>query len=91
MNHKIDEEEVPIIKNLNLTIRKGSLVGLKGAVGSGKSSIFSAILGEMKILGRQQRDYSLGLLKYDYFEDDTEEAEIEDPIIKIGGRIAYCP
>lgn len=35
------------IKNINLIAKKGSLVALVGAVGCGKSSVISAILGEM--------------------------------------------
>lgn len=38
------------LKNINLTIKKGSLVAIVGQVGSGKSSLLSAILGEMKVL-----------------------------------------
>lgn len=38
---------------INLSIRKGSLVAIVGHVGSGKSSLLSAILGEMqKLEGR---------------------------------------
>ena len=40
----------PVIKELDLTIKKGELVGIKGPVGSGKSSLFSCILGEMKAI-----------------------------------------
>ncbi|CAF4179831.1 unnamed protein product, partial [Rotaria sordida] len=36
-----------ILKNINLKIRQGSLVALVGSVGSGKSSILAALLGEM--------------------------------------------
>ena len=89
--HKVDDGEEPVIKDFNLTVRKGQLVGLKGPVGSGKSSIFSAILGEMKIVGRKQPDYGSGKLTYDYFNNDNHENNNEEPIIKIGGKIAFCP
>ncbi|XP_074853753.1 ATP-binding cassette sub-family C member 2-like isoform X2 [Carettochelys insculpta] len=36
-----------ILKNLNLKIQEGSLVAVVGQVGSGKSSLLSAVLGEM--------------------------------------------
>lgn len=39
---------VPVIKELDLTVKHGDLIGIKGNVGSGKSSLFSCILGEMK-------------------------------------------
>lgn len=36
------------INNLNLSIKRGELVAIVGAVGSGKSSILSALVGEMR-------------------------------------------
>ncbi|CAF4181538.1 unnamed protein product, partial [Adineta steineri] len=36
-----------ILKNINLDIQQGSLIALVGMVGSGKSSILAALLGEM--------------------------------------------
>ncbi|CAF4430943.1 unnamed protein product, partial [Adineta steineri] len=42
-----------ILNNINLKIDQGSLVALVGMVGSGKSSILAALLGEMnKVSGR---------------------------------------
>ncbi|CAF1415524.1 unnamed protein product [Rotaria sordida] len=42
-----------VLKNINLQIHQGSLVALVGMVGSGKSSILAALLGEMiKVNGR---------------------------------------
>ncbi|XP_059177499.1 multidrug resistance-associated protein 1-like [Physella acuta] len=37
----------PTLKNINLEITKGSLVAVVGVVGCGKSSLLSALLGEM--------------------------------------------
>ncbi|XP_014278688.1 multidrug resistance-associated protein 1 [Halyomorpha halys] len=46
-------EETPTLRNLDLKIKPGSLVAVVGAVGSGKSSLISAFLGEMyKVSGR---------------------------------------
>ena len=36
-----------ILKNLNLSIRKGDFVCIIGAVGSGKSSLLSTLIGDM--------------------------------------------
>lgn len=42
-----------VLKNIQISIPRGSLVAVVGEVGSGKSSLLSAILGEMpKINGR---------------------------------------
>ncbi|XP_054556332.1 multidrug resistance-associated protein 1-like isoform X2 [Talpa occidentalis] len=40
----------PVLKDLNIKIPEGALVAIVGQVGSGKSSVLSAILGEMEKL-----------------------------------------
>ncbi|CAG2174856.1 unnamed protein product [Oppiella nova] len=40
-------EEEPILKDITLNVKKGSLVAIVGRVGSGKSSLFSALMGDM--------------------------------------------
>ncbi|KAJ1552288.1 hypothetical protein HK405_011905, partial [Cladochytrium tenue] len=42
---------IPVFDGLNLTIQKGSLVAIVGSVGSGKSSLISALTSEMKQTG----------------------------------------
>lgn len=45
----------PTLSSLTLTIPQGSLVAIVGSVGSGKSSLLSALLGQMvKVSGRVQ-------------------------------------
>ena len=44
------EEIQPLLKNLNLKVKKGDLVAIVGSVGSGKSSLLNALIGEMKCL-----------------------------------------
>jgi subfamily B ATP-binding cassette protein MsbA len=58
--------ETPILKNINLTIRKGSTVALVGSSGAGKSTLADLIPrfhdvseGELLIDGINIRDYSL--------------------------------
>jgi len=41
------EKDENTLKNINLTVEKGSLVAVVGSVGCGKSSLLSAILGEI--------------------------------------------
>ncbi|KAK4055619.1 hypothetical protein OIV83_000165 [Microbotryomycetes sp. JL201] len=43
-------EELMQLKNVNLTIPKGTLTAVVGPVGSGKSSLLQALIGEMKRL-----------------------------------------
>ncbi|KAI9460421.1 P-loop containing nucleoside triphosphate hydrolase protein [Boletus coccyginus] len=38
----------PALEGINLTVRKGELVGILGRVGAGKSSLLSAIIGDMR-------------------------------------------
>ncbi|CAG5119030.1 unnamed protein product [Candidula unifasciata] len=38
----------PTLRNINISVEEGSLVAIVGTVGSGKSSLLSAILGDMK-------------------------------------------
>uniref|UniRef100_A0A8C4S777 ATP binding cassette subfamily C member 12 n=1 Tax=Erpetoichthys calabaricus TaxID=27687 RepID=A0A8C4S777_ERPCA len=38
------------LRNINLTLKKGTLLGICGNVGGGKSSLISAILGQMHLL-----------------------------------------
>lgn len=53
-----NEKVSPVIKNFELSVDKGELIGIKGPVGSGKSSIFQCILGEMKIMNyRSEKDF----------------------------------
>ncbi|XP_050432447.1 multidrug resistance-associated protein 1 isoform X1 [Adelges cooleyi] len=48
-----EANEAPILTNINLRISTGQLVAVVGTVGSGKSSLVSAFLGEMdKVTGR---------------------------------------
>ena len=46
----INSKRIPVLKNINLVVKKGTLVGIYGAVGSGKSSLVSAILGNMYLM-----------------------------------------
>ncbi|CAB3247544.1 unnamed protein product [Arctia plantaginis] len=47
------EDAEPVLSNINIRIPRGLLVAVVGAVGSGKSSLISALLGDMdKLSGR---------------------------------------
>ncbi|ESU37712.1 ABC-type metal ion transporter [Giardia duodenalis] len=80
----------PRIKNLDLSIPKGYLVGICGPVGAGKTTLFSALLGELRLV-REQRakldSYKFNNLeiKFDYQTGLTppasfvEKYSTEDP------------
>ncbi|CAL6070124.1 Xenobiotic-transporting_ATPase / Multidrug resistance-associated protein [Hexamita inflata] len=85
------KEIKPVIKNLNLTVKRGELVGIKGPVGSGKSSIFSCILGEMKPVDVQLKHERDDKLIFDYFGEQPDAKNPDEVFIKLGGKVAYCP
>ncbi|XP_042224815.1 multidrug resistance-associated protein 1-like isoform X3 [Homarus americanus] len=43
-----EEDSKPVLKDINLDVKESSLVAVVGTVGAGKSSLCSAILGEME-------------------------------------------
>ncbi|KAG2469763.1 multidrug resistance-associated protein 9 isoform X1 [Polypterus senegalus] len=43
-------QDTATLRNINLTLKKGTLLGICGNVGGGKSSLISAILGQMHLL-----------------------------------------
>uniref|UniRef100_UPI00358E52C2 ATP-binding cassette sub-family C member 2-like n=1 Tax=Myxine glutinosa TaxID=7769 RepID=UPI00358E52C2 len=43
-----NDDEIPILKKLNVQIKEGSLLAVVGKVGAGKSSLLAAMLGEME-------------------------------------------
>jgi ATP-binding cassette subfamily C (CFTR/MRP) protein 1 len=45
-----EEEKSAVLKSISLHVKRGSLIAVIGKVGSGKSSLLSAILGEMPCL-----------------------------------------
>lgn len=55
-------EEQPILKDINIEIKPGKLVAVVGQVGSGKSSLISAVLGEMERLSG--RTNTIGKIAY---------------------------
>ena len=50
LKEEVELEYIPCLFDIDFKARKGDLVGIAGPVGSGKSSLMSAILGEMRRL-----------------------------------------
>ncbi|KAJ8721588.1 hypothetical protein PYW07_002363 [Mythimna separata] len=74
-----EQDSEPVLKNLNLHVPRGSLVAVVGAVGSGKSSLLSALLGEMnKVSGRVN---TFGSIAYVPQQAWIQNATLQDNIL----------
>ncbi|CAD0199749.1 unnamed protein product [Chrysodeixis includens] len=74
-----EQDTDPVLKNINLHVPRGSLVAIVGAVGSGKSSLLSALLGEMnKISGRVN---TTGSIAYVPQQAWIQNATLQDNIL----------
>ncbi|XP_031616914.1 multidrug resistance-associated protein 1 isoform X6 [Contarinia nasturtii] len=72
-------EEESVLKNINLQVKKNNLVAVVGSVGSGKSSIISAFLGEMdKLSGRVN---TAGTIAYVSQQAWIQNATLQDNIL----------
>ncbi|CAL5985067.1 Xenobiotic-transporting_ATPase / Multidrug resistance-associated protein [Hexamita inflata] len=88
-----------VVKNLDIQIQKGELIGICGQVGSGKSSFFSAILGELRLSAQSRNNMGKYLecdqyMNFDYQlnnhvvkEDPRFDTQI--PHILINGKMSY--
>lgn len=69
----------PVLKNINMHVRKNSLVAIVGTVGAGKSSVISALLGEMdKLSGRVN---TVGSIAYVSQQAWIQNASLQDNIL----------
>lgn len=69
----------PILKNINIEVKKANLAAIVGTVGAGKSSIISAFLGEMdKISGRVN---TVGTIAYVSQQAWIQNATLQDNIL----------
>lgn len=72
-------DEEPVLKNINMRIAKNSLVAVVGSVGTGKSSIISAYLGEMdKLSGRVN---TVGTIAYVSQQAWIQNCTLQDNIL----------
>ena len=56
------ESNPPVLSNLDMEVTRGQLVVVIGSVGSGKSSLLAALLGEMR--RREGRHHIYGTIGY---------------------------
>lgn len=71
--------EDPILKNINLRVQKNSLAAVVGSVGAGKSSLLSALLGEMERLNG--RVNTVGSIAYVSQQAWIQNATLQDNIL----------
>lgn len=72
------------LRDLNLKIPRGALVAVVGPVGSGKSSLLSALVGELRV--EEQGDVTA----HGAEEEGASSASPEARVV-FGGSVAYCP
>ncbi|KAH0570795.1 Xenobiotic-transporting ATPase / Multidrug resistance-associated protein [Spironucleus salmonicida] len=85
-----------VLHDLEIQIPHGKLYGVCGQVGCGKSSFFSAILGEMRLSSRK-RDHVQELIEppahltfaYKCEKQQQKERKMEAIFVKVSGSIAY--
>ncbi|XP_068990931.1 multidrug resistance-associated protein 1 isoform X8 [Neodiprion pinetum] len=75
----VDESDKPTLRNINLHVQQGHLVAFVGSVGSGKSSLVSALLGEMDRLGG--RVNTKGSIAYVSQQAWIQNATLQDNIL----------
>ncbi|KAJ8673709.1 hypothetical protein QAD02_004971 [Eretmocerus hayati] len=74
-----ENTEKPTLRNINLQIKQGQLIAVVGTVGSGKSSLVSAFLGEMeKLSGRVN---TRGSIAYVSQQAWIQNATLQDNIL----------
>ncbi|KAA6391870.1 MAG: putative Multidrug resistance-associated protein, partial [Streblomastix strix] len=78
------------LKNITFSLPKGSLTMVIGAVGSGKSSLGSVLIGDIELMNNDEDEQKN--LK-DNNEENQKDQLIEDVKgeVRIDGSIAYCP
>ncbi|CAI2363872.1 unnamed protein product [Moneuplotes crassus] len=78
------------LKNINLQISKGEFVCIIGQVGSGKSSLLSAILGDMLYLSDETiQAYQHRVLDDGLRRELHEAQQREASVIRLGGSVSY--
>ena len=45
----LKDKEIHVLKDINIKIKDGSLIGVIGRIGSGKTSLLHSLIGETKV------------------------------------------
>ena len=89
------KQKIQAVKNVNLSIKKGSFVGLVGESGSGKTTLGRAILAANKITEGQvifhdeKKDYDLGLISKKELKEYRKLSQLifQDPYAALSPRM----
>ena len=89
------KQKIQAVKNVNLSIKKGSFVGLVGESGSGKTTLGRAILAANKITEGQvifhdeEKDYDLGLISKKELKEYRKLSQLifQDPYAALSPRM----
>ncbi|CEJ91550.1 hypothetical protein VHEMI07252 [[Torrubiella] hemipterigena] len=74
-------EDAPLLRNVNLVIPKGKLTIISGPVGSGKSTLCKALLGEILFAGGQVKIPGNGSIAYCDQQPVLTNSTVQDNII----------
>ena len=94
-------DNVVVLRDIDLKVKKGEFVCIVGKVGSGKSSLLSAMIGDLLPLSKQQIDSYCGGEGFDKQLDQLETEAIQAdmiqntyckalPPIEVAGTVAYA-
>lgn len=92
------DDDPCVIKNLDIEVEKGELIGVIGPVGSGKTAFFNTLLGEMRLdpnrrqcLEKYEKHQQIISYNANANDQSASEAQLDEelPHVYINGRIAY--
>ena len=81
---EVPPPEVPALCNVNMKVREGEMTAVVGPVGSGKSALVKALLGELAPVPRQVVDQKTGA------ETLQGHVSFERPSVISHGNVGYC-
>lgn len=79
---EVSAPEAPALCNVNMEVNPGEMVAVMGSVGSGKSALIKALLGELAPVPRMVVDRTA--------MDSGSDSGIDRPSVTMHGKVAYC-
>ncbi len=83
-----DEKEIPVLQNINFTLKPGQTLGLVGKVGSGKTTIIELLLREFdQYQGRTSIEKNIAFsdenVEKDKIESAAQKSDLHDDILQM--------